>query len=120
MRAIENALTHQACILRADLEKAVQDNASLFSKIGECSYSFHRSDYKNLIMDMLLHLLGREEKLNIDNKATLNNFQVELTQQVGSLCNTVATSLSRQNEHLECVENLCHSFLDIHDKVRVK
>ncbi|CAL5207412.1 unnamed protein product [Lathyrus oleraceus] len=94
-RKAENALTHQACILRADLEKAVQDNASLFSKIG------------------------REEKLNIDNKATLNNFQVELTQQVGSLCNTVATSLSRQNEHLECVENLCHSFLDIHDKAVV-
>ena len=85
-RKAENALTHQACVLRADLEKAVQDNASLFLKIG------------------------REETLNIDNKAMLNNFQVELTQQVGSLCNTVATSLSRQNEHLECVENLCKSF----------
>ncbi|XP_024636081.1 kinesin-like protein KIN-5C isoform X2 [Medicago truncatula] len=91
-RKAENALTHQACILRADLEKAVQDNASLVLKIG------------------------REDKLNLDNRAVVNNFQVELTQQVGSLRNTVATSLSRQNEHLECAENLCHSFMGIHDK----
>lgn len=68
-------------------------------------------------MYMLLHFLGREDKLNLDNRAVVNNFQVELTQQVGSLRNTVATSLSRQNEHLECVENLCHSFMGIHDKV---
>ncbi|KAK2400965.1 kinesin protein KIN-5D [Trifolium repens] len=94
-RKAENALTHQACILRADLEKAVQDNASLFLK------------------------LGREDKLNSDNRAVVDNFQVELAQQVGSLCNTVATSLSRQNEHLQCVENLCHSFMGIHDKAVV-
>ncbi|KAJ1375875.1 P-loop containing nucleoside triphosphate hydrolase, partial [Sesbania bispinosa] len=94
-RKAENALTHQACILRADLEKALQDNASLFSKIG------------------------REDKLNSDNRAVVNNFQVGLAQQVGSLCNTVATSLSRQNEHLECAENLCNSFLGIHDKAVV-
>ncbi|KAK2454736.1 kinesin protein KIN-5D [Trifolium repens] len=94
-RKAENALTHQACILRADLEKAVQDNASLFLK------------------------LGREDKLNSDNRTVVDNFQVELAQQVGSLCNTVATSLSRQNEHLQCVENLCHSFMRIHDKAVV-
>ncbi|KAK7268018.1 hypothetical protein RIF29_20700 [Crotalaria pallida] len=94
-RKAENALTHQACVLQADLEKALQDNASLFSKIG------------------------RGDKLNSGNRAVVDNFQVELTQQVGSLCTTVATSLSRQNEHLECVENLCHSFLGIHDKTVV-
>ncbi|GAU49062.1 hypothetical protein TSUD_25200, partial [Trifolium subterraneum] len=94
-RKAENALTQQACILRADLEKAVQDNASLYMKIG------------------------REDKLNSDNRAVVDNFQVELAQQVGSLCNTVATSLSRQNEHLQCVENLCHSFMGIHDKAVV-
>ena len=48
----------------------------------------------------------------------MNNFQLELAQQVSSLCNTVTSSLSQQNEHLECVENLCHSFLGFHDKVR--
>ncbi|MED6219987.1 Kinesin-like protein KIN-5C [Stylosanthes scabra] len=89
----ENALAHQACVLRADLEKALQDNASLFLKIG------------------------REDKLSSDNRAVVNNFQAELAQQVGYLCNTVATSLSEQNEHLQCVEKLCHSFLGVHDKV---
>jgi hypothetical protein len=75
--------------------------------------------FKNRIINMLmlLHCLGRDDKLNSDNRAVVDNFQVELAQQVGSLCNTVATSLSRQNEHLQCVENLCHSFMGIHDKV---
>ena len=91
-RKAENALAHQACVLRADLEKALQDNASLFVKIG------------------------REDKLSSDNRAVVNHFQVELAQQVGSLCNTVATTLSEQNEHLQGVEKLCHSFLGIHDK----
>lgn len=31
----ENALAHQASVLRSDLEKSVQDNASLYSKIGK-------------------------------------------------------------------------------------
>ncbi|KAK7337255.1 hypothetical protein VNO77_17820 [Canavalia gladiata] len=91
-RKAENALAQQACDLRADLEKALQDNTSLFLKIG------------------------REDRLNSDNRVVLNNFQAELSQQVGSLCNTVATSLSEQNEHLQGVEKLCHSFLDVHDK----
>ncbi|XP_061366744.1 kinesin-like protein KIN-5C isoform X2 [Gastrolobium bilobum] len=91
-RKAENALAHQACVLRADLEKALEDNASLFLKIG------------------------REDRLNSDNRAVVNNFQAELAQQVGSLCNTVATSLSEQIEQLQCVEKLCHSFLGIHDK----
>lgn len=91
-RKAENALAHQACVLRADLEKAHQDNALLFSKIG------------------------REDRLSSDNRAVVNNYQVELAQHVGSLCNTVATSLSEQNEHIEGVKKLCHSYLDVHDK----
>ncbi|KAJ7971578.1 Kinesin-like protein [Quillaja saponaria] len=91
-RKAENALAHQACILRSDLEKALQDNASLFLKIG------------------------REDKLNAENRAVVNNFQEDLAQKVGSLCNTVAMSLSRQSEHLQSVENLCHSFLGSHNK----
>jgi hypothetical protein len=47
----------------------------------------------------------------------VNNYQAELAQQVGSLCNDVATSLSEQNGHLQGVEKLCNSFLGIHDKV---
>ncbi|KAK8553977.1 hypothetical protein V6N13_072899 [Hibiscus sabdariffa] len=88
----ENALAHQACVLRSDLEKALKDNASLFLKIG------------------------REDKLNSDNRVVVINFQSELEQQIGSLCNLVASSVSHQNEHLQSVEKLCCSFTNIHDK----
>ncbi|XP_038720640.1 kinesin-like protein KIN-5C [Tripterygium wilfordii] len=91
-RKAENALTHQACVLRSDLEKANQDNASLFLKIS------------------------REDKLNADNRAVVTNFQGEISHRIGSLCNMVEKSMSRQNGHLQCVEKLCSSFLDIHDK----
>ncbi|KDP37322.1 hypothetical protein JCGZ_06776 [Jatropha curcas] len=88
----ENALAHQACVLQSDLEKALQDNASLFQKIG------------------------REDKLNADNRAVVSNFQVELSQQIGSLQKMVASSMLKQDEHLKCVQKLCHSFLNTHDK----
>ncbi|KAH7854811.1 hypothetical protein Vadar_018028 [Vaccinium darrowii] len=88
----ENALAHQACVLRSDLEKSLQDNALLYTKIA------------------------REDKLNVDNRSVVNDFQSNLVQQLGSLSNTVATSMSRQNEHLQCIEKLCQSFLDIHNK----
>ncbi|XP_039042177.1 LOW QUALITY PROTEIN: kinesin-like protein KIN-5C [Hibiscus syriacus] len=88
----ENALAHQACVLRSDLEKALKDNASLFLKIG------------------------REDKLNTDNRVVVNNFQAEVAQQISTLCNLVASSVSQQNEHLQTVEKLCCSFTDIHDK----
>ncbi|CAN4117318.1 unnamed protein product [Withania somnifera] len=88
----ENALAHQACVLRADLEKSIQENASLFQK------------------------LAREDKLNTDNRSVVDNFQTELAKQLGSLSSTVTTSVSRQNEHLQCVENFCHNFLESHDK----
>ncbi|CAK9323030.1 unnamed protein product [Citrullus colocynthis] len=91
-RKAENALAHQACVLRSDLEKALQDNAALFMKIG------------------------REDKLNTENRAVVDNYQIELTQQIGSVCSIVSTSLSRQSEHLQCVENICHSFLEKHEK----
>ncbi|KAM1093466.1 hypothetical protein ACFX13_008711 [Malus domestica] len=88
----ENALAQQACDLQSDLEKALHDNASLFLKIG------------------------REDKLSADNRLVVNNYQEDLAKQVGSLCQIVATSMSHQNEHLQCVENLCHSFLSAHVK----
>ncbi|XP_022888530.1 kinesin-like protein KIN-5C [Olea europaea var. sylvestris] len=88
----ENALAHQACVLRADLEKSHNNNASLFLKIA------------------------REDKLNADNRSTVDTFQGELAQQLGTLCKTLATSISHQTEHLKCVENLCNSFLKVHDK----
>nr|GMC88911.1 kinesin-like protein KIN-5C [Ipomoea batatas] len=88
----ENALAHQACVLRADLEKALQDNASLFLKIA------------------------KEDQLNADNRSVVNGFQSELGNQLDCLSKTVATSISRQSEQLHCVENFCHSFLELHEK----
>lgn len=88
----ENALAHQACVLRANLEKALQDNASLLAKIA------------------------REDKLIADNRFAVNNFQSELAQQVSSLCRMVTGSISQQNDHIECVDKLCHSFLESHEK----
>ncbi|KAE8666168.1 Detected protein of confused Function [Hibiscus syriacus] len=52
--------------------------------------------------------LGREEKLNTDNRVVVNNFQAELSQQIGTLRNLVASSVSQQNEHLRSVEKLCY------------
>lgn len=59
----------------------------------------------------------REDKLSSSNRSVVNSFQEELAQQISSLCNMVATSMSQQNEHLHCIETLCQSFLDTHHKV---
>lgn len=60
---------------------------------------------------------AREDKLNVDNRSTVDNFQSDLSQQLSTLCKSVAKSVSQQSEHLMCVENLCNSFLQVHDKV---
>ncbi|KAK6147232.1 hypothetical protein DH2020_018144 [Rehmannia glutinosa] len=88
----ENALAHQASVLRADLEKSQKDNASLFLKIA------------------------REDKLNTDNRSTVNCFQADLTQQLDALSKLLAGSTSQQSEHLKCVEKLCNSFFKVHEK----
>ncbi|CAI0391696.1 unnamed protein product [Linum tenue] len=91
-RKAENALSQQACALRSDLEKALKDNASLFDKIG------------------------REDQLHSENRSVVNSFQSELSQQIGCLRSIVANSMSQQDEHLQCVGKLCHSFMQTHDK----
>ncbi|PHU05646.1 putative kDa kinesin-related protein [Capsicum chinense] len=91
----ENALAQQACVLRAQLEKSLQDNASLFLKIA------------------------REDKLSVDNRSVVNNFQTDLAKQLGFLSSSVATSVCQQNEHIQCVEKFCHNFLESHDKAVV-
>ncbi|KAI3934891.1 hypothetical protein MKW92_049704 [Papaver armeniacum] len=91
----ENALSNQACILRSDLEKTLQENALLFSK------------------------LDREDKLNVKNRSVVDKFQAELAEKINALCSTVSTSLSEQNEHIHSVEKLCQSLLEYHDKSAV-
>ncbi|KAI3749932.1 hypothetical protein L2E82_20553 [Cichorium intybus] len=88
----ENALAHQACVLRSDLEKSLKDNASLFMKIE------------------------REDKLSADNKSVVNKFESDLTQDIKSLYKMVTTSTSKQNEQLQCIENFCRSFINVNDK----
>ncbi|XP_073143439.1 kinesin-like protein KIN-5C [Henckelia pumila] len=88
----ENALAQQACALRADLEKSHKDNSSLFLK------------------------MAREDELNSYNRSIVNSFQAELSKQLGALGNLLAASLSRQSEHLQLVDKLCVSFLQVHDK----
>ncbi|KAF5201803.1 Kinesin-like protein kin-5c [Thalictrum thalictroides] len=95
LRKAENALAHQACVLHSDLEKSHKDNASLFSK------------------------LAREDKLNSENRSVVDDFQASLSQKIGTLCSTVATSMSEQHGHLECVNKLCQSFLEIHEKKKM-
>ncbi|KAL2900174.1 Kinesin-like protein KIN-5C [Bienertia sinuspersici] len=89
-RKAEKALTQKACGLRSDLEKALQDNSSLFSKID------------------------REDKLNAGNKSVVEKYQAELANRLGSLCNTVAASMSQQNENLHSVDKICHSLINNH------
>ncbi|KAI3694582.1 hypothetical protein L1987_77549 [Smallanthus sonchifolius] len=88
----ENALAHQACVLRADLEKSLQDNASLFMKIE------------------------REDTMNAGNRSVVNKFESALAQDIGSLCNMVASSVSQQNKQLECIEKHCDAFIKTNDK----
>lgn len=62
---------------------------------------------------------AREDKLNSDNRSTLNNFQADLTTQLDILCKLLAGSTSRQSEYLQGVEILCRSFLEVHNKVKL-
>ncbi|KAF5953941.1 hypothetical protein HYC85_006797 [Camellia sinensis] len=86
----ENALAHQASVLRSELEKSLRDNASLYLKIE------------------------REDKLNADNRSVVNGFRTDLAQQLGSLCNTAVIDLKKKMtasravciSHMEAVQNV--------------
>nr|AAD21445.1 putative kinesin-related cytokinesis protein [Arabidopsis thaliana] len=88
----ENVLVQQACILQSNLEKATKDNSSLHQKIG------------------------REDKLSADNRKVVDNYQVELSEQISNLFNRVASCLSQQNVHLQGVNKLSQSRLEAHNK----
>lgn len=57
--------------------------------------------------------------MSADNRSTVNSFQFDLAEKLGTLSSSLVESVSRQREHLQCVENLCNSFLKIHDKVLI-
>ncbi|ERN10743.1 kinesin-like protein KIN-5C [Amborella trichopoda] len=91
-KSSENALAEQACSLRTDLEKSIQDIIALFAKIE------------------------KKEKLNAGNQSLVDDFRVELAQKMGVLSSTVVASMTKQNEYLQSVERHCTSCLDFHDK----
>lgn len=120
---LENALAHQACVLRADLEKSQKDNASLFLKIGmslllpHSSKIFLFTERGKIQCSPFLLFAAREDKLNSENRSTLNSYQADLTKQLDKLCKLLDGSTSQQNEYLRGVEILCQSFLEVHNKV---
>ncbi|CAA6660649.1 unnamed protein product [Spirodela intermedia] len=91
-RKAENALAHQACVLRSDLEKSIHDNASLHSKID------------------------REDQLSAANRSIVNNFQADLEDKIRTLCSTVSSFIARQKEQLESVEEICKACIEYQDK----
>ncbi|KAL6999798.1 hypothetical protein U1Q18_000954, partial [Sarracenia purpurea var. burkii] len=99
------------------LQKELNETSKLLATTEEelrrCQYELKERDF--IISEQ--KKAGREDKLNVDNRLVVNNFQTELLQQLGSLGNTVTTSVSQQNEQLQCIEKFFHSFLDIHKKV---
>lgn len=60
---------------------------------------------------------GREDKLSADNRKVVDNYQVELSEQISNLFNRVASCLSQQNVHLQGVNKLSQSRLEAHNKV---
>ena len=91
----ENALAHQACVLRSELEKSSRDNASLHSKIA------------------------RGDKLSAANRSVVNSFQADLASKLDILSSTLTASIDQQNKHLKAVEDLCQSCVDSHDTVHI-
>ena len=61
--------------------------------------------------------MQQEDKLSAGNRSVVNKFESELAQDVGSLCNMVAASVSQQNELILCIEKFCQTFININDKV---
>ncbi|XP_074589164.1 kinesin-like protein KIN-5C [Curcuma longa] len=92
-RKAENALAHQASVLRSDLETSIRDNALLLSKIA------------------------REDKLIVANRSIVENFQAQLVAKVELLCNTIAVSINQQTEYLQSIEKLSQSCLNYNDKM---
>ncbi|KAJ8440238.1 hypothetical protein Cgig2_024003 [Carnegiea gigantea] len=85
----EKALIDRAIELRAELETAASDIASLFAKIE------------------------RKDKIEDGNRALVQKFQSLLTQQLQTLHKTVAASVTQQEQQLKEMEDDMQSFVSI-------
>ncbi|KAH0932732.1 hypothetical protein HID58_009849 [Brassica napus] len=54
--------------------------------------------------------------LSADNRKVVDNYQAELSEQISSLFNMVASCLSQQNAHLQGINKLSQSRLEAHNK----
>lgn len=68
-------------------------------------------------MILICCFAGREDKISADNRKLVDNYQVELSEQISNLFNRVASCLSQQNAHLQGVNKLSQSRLEAHNKV---
>ncbi|KAK4492021.1 hypothetical protein RD792_002810 [Penstemon davidsonii] len=83
----EKALVERALELRAELESAASDVSSLFTKIE------------------------RKDKIEDDNRALIQKFQFQLTQQLEILHKAVASSTIQQEQQMKEMEEDMHSFV---------
>ncbi|KDO70475.1 hypothetical protein CISIN_1g003495mg [Citrus sinensis] len=97
---------------KSNLDQTIKLLNNTEEQLKKCQYALKEKDF--IISEQ--KKAGREDKLNADNRSVVENFQVELAQQIGSLCDIVDLSTCQQNEHLKHVEKLCHSLLGIHEK----
>ncbi|MQM03110.1 hypothetical protein Taro_035884 [Colocasia esculenta] len=91
-RKAENALAHQACVLRSDLEKSLRDNASLYSK------------------------MDRKDMLIAANRSIVDNFQADLEAKMRALSGMLISFMAQQRKQLESAEQICKSYLEFHNK----
>jgi hypothetical protein len=121
---LENALTHQACVLRSDLEKFSRDIASLYSKISK-HFGPYLSFWIFYVFFVCINWVfsngetDRGEKLSATNRSVVNTFQTDLAWKLDILSATLNASIDQQNKHLKSVEDLCQSCVDSHDKVDI-
>ncbi|KAH9322160.1 hypothetical protein KI387_016799, partial [Taxus chinensis] len=58
----------------------------------------------------------RKENVSAGNRSLVNNFQTQLAEQIGRLCNTVVESMAQQNKHLHSLEQQFQSCMEFKDK----
>ncbi|CAH1418763.1 unnamed protein product [Lactuca virosa] len=80
--------------------------------LKKCQYALKQRDF--IIEEQ--KKAAREDKLNAGNRSVINKFECKLAQDVGSLSNMVAASVSQQNEQLQCIEKFYNIFISINDQ----
>ncbi|KAL6005274.1 Kinesin-like protein KIN-5C [Asimina triloba] len=119
--------------LQDKYDSQVRQSAELSSKLESTQLSLEktndllatakedlkRSKYEIKERDFIIaaqRKAAREDKLNATNRSVVDNFRAELSKKIKALCSTFSGSMSQQNAHLQCVEDICHSCLAYQEK----